>query len=70
MSETCEPALYDDAENRHAFYTDDDLCKRWHCSQMTLLRRRKEGTLPHAIKIGGGGRNLTPASVVRAIEAM
>jgi hypothetical protein len=79
MNETCEPSLCDDAERRHqeggpsyqepAFYTDDTLCKRWHCSQMALWRRRKAGTLPRPIKIGGTGRNLTPASVVHAVEA-
>jgi predicted DNA-binding transcriptional regulator AlpA len=79
MNETCEPALYDDAETRRhreggpsyqsepAFYTDDELCKRWRCTTQSLWRRRKAGTLPQAIKIGGS-RNLTPRSVVHAVE--
>jgi hypothetical protein len=82
VTETCEPTTYDDAERQHpnrherraaeqrepVFYTDDELQERWHCSQMSLWRRRKAGTLPHPIRIGGVGRNLTPASVVRAME--
>jgi hypothetical protein len=79
VNETCEPAPCDDAEMRRrredgpsyqsepVFYTDAALCKRWHCTPQSLWRRRKVGTLPQAIKIGGS-RNLTPASVVHAVE--
>jgi hypothetical protein len=80
MNETCELAHDDDVETRRhrrkvrpsyqgepAFYTDADLCERWHCTPQSLWRRRKAGTLPRAIKIGGS-LNLTPKSVVHAVE--
>jgi len=50
------------------FFTDTELRKRWSCSHMKLWRLRKAGKLPRPIKIGGCGQNLTPASVVMAIE--
>jgi hypothetical protein len=36
---------------------------------MKLWRLRKAGKLSKPIKIGGSGSNLTPASVVTALEA-
>jgi hypothetical protein len=52
----------------NVFFTDAQLQKRWQCSAMKLWRLRSKGKLPRPIKIGGSGTNLTPASVVAAIE--
>jgi predicted DNA-binding transcriptional regulator AlpA len=50
------------------FFTDKQLCARWQCSHMKLWRLRRSGKLPKPIKIGGGGLNLTPASLVARLE--
>lgn len=50
------------------YFTDRQLQKRWQCSPMRLWRLRKNGKLPKPIKICGAGVNLTPASVVFAVE--
>jgi hypothetical protein len=50
------------------FFTDKQLCDRWQCSHMKLWRLRKAGKLSKPIKIGGAGTNLTPISVVKALE--
>jgi hypothetical protein len=57
------------AHTNELFFTDKQLCERWHCSLMKLWRLRKAGKLSKPIKIGGSGSNLTPASVVKALEA-
>jgi hypothetical protein len=49
------------------FLTDKELRARWRCSQMKLWRLRARGLLK-TVKIGGTGRNLTPASEVRGAE--
>ena len=49
-----------------AFYTDDEIKYRWHVTDMTLWRWRKNGKLSKPVKIGI--RNLTPADEVRRLE--
>ena len=44
------------------------LRKRWQCSKMHLWRLRQRGKLCKPIKLGGDGRNLTPASSVIQLE--
>jgi hypothetical protein len=53
------------------FLTDAELMARWKCSKMKLFRLRRAGRLPAPIKLNGSdtSRNLTPLSVVRALEA-
>ena len=58
----------DEAKSQELFFTDKQLCERWRCSHMKLWRLRKQGKLTQPIKIGGSGTNLTPASVVKALE--
>ena len=50
------------------FFTDRQLCQRWHCSHMKLWRLRAKGILGQPIKIGGRGTNLTPAEHVKQLE--
>ncbi len=52
------------------YFTDEQLCDRWRCSQMTLWRLRARGRLRKPIKIGGSprGKNLTPGEVVKQLE--
>jgi hypothetical protein len=53
------------------FYTDRQLCERWHCTPMTLYRMRQKGVLRKPTKLLGEGstsRNLTPDSEVRRLE--
>jgi hypothetical protein len=50
-----------------AYYTDAQLCRRWHCSTTTLWRMRTKGVLPSPFKLGGG-KNLTAAEHVRRAE--
>jgi hypothetical protein len=57
-----------DATFKELFFTDKQLCERWRCSHMKLWRLRQAGKLCKPIKIGGTGANLTPGSVVKAIE--
>ena len=60
----------DDAISREeVFFTDTQLRKRWQCSKMHLWRLRQRGKLCKPIKLGGDGRNLTPASSVIQLEA-
>ena len=56
------------AENPdEAFYTDQQLRSRWHCSQMKLWRLRQAKKMK-SFKVGGSGINLTPSSEVKALE--
>ena len=62
----------DDAKstsNDQVFYTDAQLRDRWQCSQMKIWRLRKSKKLKPPFKAGGVGRNLTPASEVKSVEA-
>ena len=56
-------------DQSQVFFTDQQLCDRWQCSHMKLWRLREQGKLSRPIKIAGAGRNLTPASVVKEVEA-
>ena len=50
------------------FLTDAQICERWHCTQMTLWRKRRDGRLRKPIKIGGVGKNITPLEHVEEAE--
>jgi hypothetical protein len=50
------------------YYTDQQLCDRWHCSKMKLWRLRQQGLLRGTFKLGGVGPNLTPEENVEELE--
>jgi hypothetical protein len=50
------------------FLTDAQICERWHCTQMTLWRKRRDGRLRKPIKIGGVGKNITQLEHVEEAE--
>jgi hypothetical protein len=51
------------------FFTDKQLCDRWHCTPMTLYRWRAQGLLSAPVKINGiKSKNLTPVSEVKRLE--
>jgi len=50
------------------WFTDKQLCERWHCTDRTLHRYRLRGKLEQPLKRGGFGINLTHRRAVEAFE--